>query len=35
MASVILEVSGGLDLLMNLNRVPLMVLGFLNFIFKF
>ena len=31
-ASVILEVSGKLNLLMNLNRVP-MVLGFFNFHF--
>ena len=31
--SVILEVSGKLNLLMNLNRVPLMVLGFFNFHF--
>ena len=32
-ASAILEVSGKLNLLMNLNRVPLMVLGFFNFHF--
>ena len=32
-ASAILEVSGKLNLLMNLNRVPLIVLGFLIFIF--
>ena len=32
-ASAILEVSGKLNLLMNLNRVPLIVLGFFNFHF--
>ena len=30
----ILEVSGKLNLLMNLNRVPLIVLGFFNFHFR-
>ena len=32
-ATAILEVSGKLNLLMNLNRVPLIVLGFTIFIF--
>ena len=32
-ASAILEVSGKLNLLMNLNRVPPIVLGFFNFHF--
>ena len=32
-ASAIFEVSGKLNLLMNLNRVPLIVLGFFNFHF--
>ena len=32
-ASAILQVSGKLNLLMNLNRVPLIVLGFFNFHF--
>ena len=32
-ASAILKVSGKLNLLMNLNRVPLIVLGFFNFHF--
>ena len=32
-ASAILKVSGKLNLLMNLNRVPSMVLAFLNFYF--
>ena len=33
-ASAILEVSGKPNLLMNLNRVPLIVLGFFNFHFR-
>ena len=32
-ATAILEVSGKLNLLINLNRVPLMVLAFVNFHF--
>ena len=31
--TAILEVSGKLNLLMNLNRIPLIVLGFFNFHF--